>query len=234
MILSCSKCQTQFIIPPEAIGPQGRMVRCGSCAHTWKQMPEGAKPEEAEQPASAPAAAEPAPAPAAPTAEPKPKPKAPPVPAVRKKVETPMALKAACLTMILPTIAFGLIAFEPKMHTKMAGLYNTLGFTRTHGAALKGIELAAVEERGQDYATGIKGVLINEAEEEIPAPQIHFSFINSKTESRYPHELTLETGKATLAPGETFNFEPRIGPIPKNYDVIVMDIGSGWERWLRK
>lgn len=40
-ILTCSKCQTKFSIPKQALLPNGRKVRCGNCGNIWLEMPEG-------------------------------------------------------------------------------------------------------------------------------------------------------------------------------------------------
>ncbi|MFI4983644.1 MAG: zinc-ribbon domain-containing protein [Rickettsiales bacterium] len=35
MIICCDQCDTEFNVPSEAIGPEGRAVRCSKCAHEW-------------------------------------------------------------------------------------------------------------------------------------------------------------------------------------------------------
>lgn len=39
MIIKCSECSTKFVVAPEAIGPEGRMVRCAKCSHVWHADP---------------------------------------------------------------------------------------------------------------------------------------------------------------------------------------------------
>src|SRR6218665_1761277 len=55
MIIACPACSTRYVVPDNAIGVDGRTVRCAKCRHSWYQ--EGALP--ADLPAAAEAAAAP-------------------------------------------------------------------------------------------------------------------------------------------------------------------------------
>ena len=68
MIISCPSCSSKFRVTTEAVGPDGRLVKCSKCAHVWQ-----ARPEDDETETPPPAQAEPEPKPAAapaPSAEP--------------------------------------------------------------------------------------------------------------------------------------------------------------------
>jgi predicted Zn finger-like uncharacterized protein len=38
MILSCPDCSTRFAIDVDKLGPDGRRVKCGKCAHVWFEL----------------------------------------------------------------------------------------------------------------------------------------------------------------------------------------------------
>tara|TARA_B100000959_G_scaffold243995_1_gene267634 strand:- start:278 stop:793 length:516 start_codon:yes stop_codon:yes gene_type:complete len=39
MIITCTECKKQFVVPDNAIPAEGRTVQCSSCSNEWKQLP---------------------------------------------------------------------------------------------------------------------------------------------------------------------------------------------------
>jgi predicted Zn finger-like uncharacterized protein len=64
MIIACPACATRYAVPDDAIGIDGRTVRCAKCRHSWFQEGPELKPETVAAPV--PRVAPPPPPPAAP------------------------------------------------------------------------------------------------------------------------------------------------------------------------
>lgn len=86
MIISCPECSTRYVVPDNAVGVDGRTVRCAKCKHSWFQEP---KPLDLTE------TAEPEPTPAPPPPPPAPPPPAPPPAAERAPEVAPPDPEAA-------------------------------------------------------------------------------------------------------------------------------------------
>ncbi|HEX7752328.1 MAG TPA: zinc-ribbon domain-containing protein [Novosphingobium sp.] len=62
MIIACPACATRYVVPDNAIGIDGRTVRCAKCRHSWFQ--DGGAVETAAEPLAAAPSPPPSPAPA--------------------------------------------------------------------------------------------------------------------------------------------------------------------------
>ncbi len=46
MILTCPSCSTRYLSDPTSLNPNGRMVRCANCGHSWFQKPPDDMPKQ--------------------------------------------------------------------------------------------------------------------------------------------------------------------------------------------
>ncbi len=74
MIVSCPNCAARFVVPKEAVGPDGRVLRCGACRHTWHFTPAAEPPPETVAAAPEPLREPPVEPPPEPPSEPHPEP----------------------------------------------------------------------------------------------------------------------------------------------------------------
>ena len=83
MIIACPACSTRYVVPDNAIGVDGRTVRCAKCKHSWFQEGASAEAVTASEDAAAPATA--------PPPRPAPPPPPPPPPAPEPEAREPVA-----------------------------------------------------------------------------------------------------------------------------------------------
>lgn len=49
MIITCENCESSFRVPKDAIGENGRLVKCSSCDHEWLVKPEAPKDDSEDK-----------------------------------------------------------------------------------------------------------------------------------------------------------------------------------------
>ena len=181
MILTCPACATSYFVPDEAIGPNGRRVRCKTCGHDWRASLEDA-PLELEPAAGANAVTptetieETSPESLAETPAPE-LPRAFRAEAERKrrvrKAAAAGAAWAAEAAVVLGLITGGVL-FREEIVRKFpvtAGAYETLGLD----VNIVGLEFEAQRARVASHDPGkvvVSGAVRNIRETEVVSPPI--------------------------------------------------------------
>lgn len=223
MILTCPECSTRYMVPDQAIGPNGRTVRCAKCAHQWFETPPGAGAEAA---AAVPAAGEAAP-PAAATGKAKvPVPVARPVKPAGAGVKAAFAAALAlCLlasALLYRNAVVDLLPAAQKAYD-LAGLYDTEGLRLTDTA----LEPFASDGK-EGYA--IRGTLVNQADAPRQVPALRLSAFSADGRLIRAYEYT-SSGK-TIGPGESIPFAQHLS-VSEKPAYITLDIGNRFEISLR-
>jgi len=182
MILTCEQCQSRYLVPQHAIGPEGRTVRCTHCQHEWFQDSE--EPSSASEILDELDEVEPIPEAVMPV------PDDSELPVIREE-DMPddskswhllprMAGYAAAAAIFL-LIGGGLLGLHGpivKLWSPTAGIYEMAGIATTiPGEGLIFDRVSAVVGAGESgaHVLNIKGVIVNLKDGSIDIPPVHTS-----------------------------------------------------------
>ena len=214
MILTCPACATSYFVPDEAIGPNGRRVRCKACGHDWRATLED-EPLELSAAADEPVAEaagfgkrEEAPESLAETP-------APELPrAFRAKAEQRRRMKKAAaqgaawaaLAVILLALIGAAFAFRLQIvqaWPQAAAAYKLVGAP----VNLAGLDFEAVGAKTAAHDPGkviVSGALRNIRDNEVVAPPVRVALLNAAGAEVAHRIVRLET--APVLPGKVQGF----------------------------
>lgn len=239
MILSCPACDTRYLVPDTAIGPNGRQVRCAACRHSWFQEPAMIEiPERTPAPkASMLAAEEMSPpkrspdAPETPDAPPRAvyggedevlrRPtrdsftQAPPFRSRRDPARLWTIFAVVAAVLMVSAIA-ALFAFGPK------------GTTTATTAAIP-LELVLKSHERRATASGnellsVAGRIVNPSRSAQPVPDIRVDLIDAQ--ERVVFGWTITRPIATLPPGGSVDFDGARLDVPRTARFIDLNFAS--------
>ena len=217
MILSCSACSTRFLVPDQALRPNGRKVKCGKCGATWFTPPPTNAPSQAElesvpPPTPAPAAAQPTVASGAPRLD------TPvtasvgqpvdPMRAVRDRVVNLPTVKEAPARRSSDTIGWLVLAASVMIVIAAAYLgrdrvvsllpaaqpyYAKLGIPVALPERLMVRDVTTKQVREGDAAVlEVTGLIANESRHARPMPRLRIALLNEKREQIFEYTFAPE------------------------------------------
>ncbi len=224
MILTCPACATSYFIPDDAVGPNGRKVRCQSCGEVWRAA--GDEPLELTVAPEPKAVIKPDPAPE-PTLAETPAPELPR--AFRARAEQQRRLRRAAthgavwaglagvfVALIVSALLFRIEVVEA--FPRAAAAYAMVG-APVNPVGLDFEALSAREAPNHPGAVLVSGALRNVRDEEIVAPPVRVALLDG-----HGAELAfrvVEIDAAPVLPGKVQGFAVMI-PDPGGH---AADIG---------
>lgn len=217
MILTCEACHTNYMVKPDAIGPQGRQVRCVKCGHEWLQMPVSDDATVASVIANevspAPKAVEPVPQGSA-------------LPVVKDIQPAPLWLKLLPFPLALCTLAFYAIIDHSRVIVHYPGLtsvYEAIGLEQDMGVVLSDVKLVKLNvEKNARPAYVLQWKMRNDAEVDKVLPSVEVSLLDEQKDSVY--DLQLTSPGTEIKPGQSLEFKHRLTDMDASY--VRLDIGS--------
>ncbi|HVY12400.1 MAG TPA: zinc-ribbon domain-containing protein [Alphaproteobacteria bacterium] len=183
MILTCPNCSASFTVNPAAIGPGGRNVRCGKCAHQWHVDPEPGSAAAMQARPAATAGKASAPPPKAPTAP------------LSRSIGFAM-LAGFLVAFPVLTMKISPWIFPPRpAHTETAA---------AEGIAIDGTPATTIRQQEGRAVLNIEGNLINKSGQRLKVPTLKASALNAR--SRVVREWTIPLSATQLEAGQRLPF----------------------------
>ncbi len=211
MIITCPACSTQFAVPQNAIGEEGKQVKCSKCGNIWHQLPLEALADTSNL--------EPEPT------HTEPLPKGGGLPAAIEPHPTPKALKIATLVLCVIT----LLAAIPAASLHMPALGAAFGMHSTEG--LRFVEVTSKRQRlGPRLTFALNGQIVNRAEVTRYVPDMHVTVLSKG--GRKLGEAQFAPEKRYLEPGESMGIAPEIGNVSGNAYTLKVSLGTSWHQFF--
>ena len=205
MQLTCPKCAATYDVPDNAIGPNGRKIRCRACDANWHEPPRTAMtppPPLAPQPGNAATAAPIGPPMDAVSAE------AGDALPVRRTRRGPWLLLALAVLVVALGVAAAVVAFGSRQVASRLGLAHDrvpLGIEITHQPDWRQIP-------GGSQLFAVSGRIWNPTSVEQPVPDIRAELKDKR--GRRVYGWTIARPVARLGPGQQISFDGAAVDVP--------------------
>ncbi len=211
MIITCPNCATRYEAPEASFLPNGRRVKCSSCANVWHEGPKTpddesvgeettAPPHDVEREAARLAAAS----------------RNASVQFANQRAERQINVRGwATLAAMLAVVTFGAYWARVeivRMFPASAGLYARAGMP----VNIRGLEFVQINyerefENGVPILT-VQGAVMNPTSEVLQVPRLRFGLFDEARHEVY--HWTMAVGREPLGPRESVTFSTRLAAPP--------------------
>ena len=244
MILKCPACHSRFKVPEDAIPPEGRVVKCSRCAHSWHATRPPLEFVVMDQPAQVPEQV-PEQVPAAPESPPafeevlaathaveeQHAAAAPAKKASSPRPAKPFKLAAAALAASWLILAF--VTYFPRWQDApvLGAVYGMLGISSTYGVELKDVAMQR-EQVGERTRFLIRGNLVNQDAATREVPFMRVAMRGRDNEILWSRDYAVNKA---LKPGEVYPFRITNAETGSAGEVrtLVVDVGNPLEMFFR-
>jgi predicted Zn finger-like uncharacterized protein len=212
MILQCKNCNARYLVPDNAIGEEGRTVRCARCSHSWFEKPAPAPVEKIPDFDSLINNI---------NATPSPLPEGSNLPASRRP-PTPAGLKTMAAIFALLVIGLGLYIAMPKL----------FGITTSKGLVLADIQVKKQPD-DKPNTVEITGNILNTTDTPAQVPNLRVMLLDSENNPLQSWEF--KSNGEILKNKETIPFST--GNLNIKFSIakrLVVDLGTPLEMALRR
>jgi predicted Zn finger-like uncharacterized protein len=216
MILTCENCQTRYLVPGDAIGAEGREVRCAACHHQWFQEPQDFH-QYVEEVEPIPEAVRPVPEGSA-------------LPVIRMP-GTPEAGRGAgylAAALVFLLIFTGLVAERGRLiHAWLPSVrfYQALHIAPAlpgQGLSLDKITAAVTPDAQGVNTLNLKGHIINTTNRDVKVPPLHASIILD--EGTIFNGWQIDPPQLAIVPHGDITFESSYPALPNNAKEVTVNL----------
>lgn len=231
MILTCPSCSTRYLSDPASLQPNGRMVRCANCGHSWFQKPPEDMPLSAAQDAPrVGGGASPARLAGAGAAAAGPQSGAGAttlggaerfIPAADRRHKQGGGISGSAVAVVILTlIALGVVAaafYQYRVEIvrswpQTASVYNLVGLNvNTSGLVFRNITYERAIEDGLPVLT-IHGQVVNVTDEALPIPRVRIGIRDENADELYYWTFALP--QTRIGPGAATDFTEQMTSPP--------------------
>jgi len=211
MIVGCPNCSARFVVKAQAIGEDGRKVKCARCKHTWFQKPD-IEVLEAAKKANVTDVPE----------EMEPVPDGSNVPAIAKEKAGWVLKVAAMVSFVFFALTVSLVSAN-KILPNLSPYYELFGIYDTVDITLYDIKVEKVTA-GKYQDVLVSGKIVNDSDKQKKLPDLRMTILSD--EGKKIKTVMLEFEDIFIEPGEKVDFDDRIPKLPNNASKVVMDLGN--------